>query len=59
MSGKCQCSLVLLEKSAVTALCTWLQGRHMDIMKALRRYVADEYRDKLKQAVDTSKWKLR
>ena len=59
MSGKCQCSLVLLEKSAVTAFFTWLQGRHMEIMKALRRYVADEYRDKLKQTVDTSKWKIR
>ena len=59
MSGKCQCSLVLLAKSAVTAFCTWLQGRHMEIMKALRRYVADEYRDKLKQTVDTSKWKIR
>ena len=31
----------------------------MEIMKALRRYVADEYRDKLKQTVDTSKWKIR
>ena len=59
MSGKCQHSLVLLDKSAVTAFCTWLQGRHMEIMKALRKYVADEYRDKLKQTVDTSKWKIR
>ena len=31
----------------------------MDIMKALRRYVADEYANKLEKTVDTSKWKIR
>ena len=51
--------MVQLARSAVTAFCTWLQGRHMEIMKALRRYVADEYEDKLNQTVDTSKWKIR
>ena len=31
----------------------------MDIMKALRRYVADEYENKTDKCVDTSKWKIR
>ena len=31
----------------------------MDIMKALRRYVADEYENKTDKHVDTSKWKIR
>lgn len=31
----------------------------MDIMKALRRYIADEYANKLDKTVDTSKWKIR
>jgi len=43
----------------LTALCAWLQGRHMDIMKALRRYVADEYDSKMERKVDTSEWKIR
>ena len=31
----------------------------MDIMKALRRYISDEYENKLEKKVDTSKWKIR
>ena len=45
--------------SMVTVLCAWLQGRHMDIMNALRRYVADEYDIKMEKKVDTSEWKIR
>ena len=28
-------------------------------MKSLQQYIADEYKDKRQQAVDTSEWKIR
>ena len=36
-----------------------LQGREVAIMESLQRYVADEYKDKLQQEVDTSSWPIR
>ncbi len=36
-----------------------MQGRQKKLMEALRSWVADEYKDKLKQDVDTSSWPIR
>ncbi len=36
-----------------------MQGREDKILRALRSYIADEYRDKRDAEVDTSEWPIR
>lgn len=35
------------------------QGRNKEVVDSLQRYIADEYKDKRNQIVDTTKWKRR
>lgn len=39
--------------------CAHVQGREDKILRALRSYIADEYRDKRGAVVDTSAWPIR
>lgn len=36
-----------------------MQGREDKLLRALRSYIADEYRDKRDAEVDTSEWPIR